>query len=174
MRLFRILAALILTFGLLSTSCDRNPQKQTPRTYSPDELIEAHKRKVGMETELIEAFIDHNGWEMEKTSTGIRYEIYAKGIGDSARTDMVAEVDYTVYMLDSALVETARGDTRKIFRIGHDDVVSGLHEAITLMHVGDSARIIIPSYLAYGLSGNQSNIPPNAALLYDITLVDLY
>jgi FKBP-type peptidyl-prolyl cis-trans isomerase len=87
---------------------------------------------------------------------------------------MVAEVDYQVFLLDSTMVETATGETRKKFRVGHDDVISGLHEAITLLHVGDSARIIIPSYLAYGLTGNQKNIPPNAALYYNITLVDLY
>jgi FKBP-type peptidyl-prolyl cis-trans isomerase len=174
MKVFKALLGCIITLGLLSSSCDRNTQKQLPKSYTEDELMDAHKRKVGRETELIEAFIDHNGWEMAKTKTGIRYDIYAKGTGDSARTDMVAEVDYSVYMLDSMLVETARGETRKLFRIGHDDVVSGLHEAITLMHVGDSARLIIPSYLAYGLSGNQKNIPPNAALLYDITLVGLH
>ncbi len=173
MKILTHIICIILFLGLLSASCDRNTPRQLPKNYTEDELFDAHKRKVGEETRFIDAFVIRKGWNMEKTSTGIRYEIYAKGDGDSAEYDMIATVAYQAFLLDSTLVDRTDPEEVRQYRIGHDDLVTGLHEALTLMHVGDSARFVIPSYLAFGLTGNQSNIPPNSALYYEITLLGL-
>jgi len=36
---------------------------------------------------------------------------------------------------------------------------------------GESARLIIPNHLAYGLSGDGDKIPPGAALFIDVKLL---
>jgi FKBP-type peptidyl-prolyl cis-trans isomerase len=41
------------------------------------------------------------------------------------------------------------------------------------MNVGDEAIFILPSHLAYGLSGDRSRIPFESPLIYDVKLVKL-
>lgn len=138
-----------------------------------EELIEANKRKVGREAKLINDFIDQSGWEMNSTKTGIRYDIYHEAEGPEANEGDVVAVTYSLHMLDGTRVSDTELSGPVTFKVGQGDVVSGLHEAVTLLSVGDSARIILPSYLAYGLTGDQNKIPSNAALLYDLSLVSL-
>lgn len=50
-------------------------------------------------------------------------------------------------------------------------LIPGLNEAIQLMPEGSVWRIFVPSALAYGPSGLSNVIPPNSALVFDITLM---
>ena len=57
------------------------------------------------------------------------------------------------------------------FPVGVGHVISGWDEGILLLNVGDQARFVIPSHLAYGEQGAGGVIPPNAALVFDVELV---
>ena len=57
------------------------------------------------------------------------------------------------------------------FTLGVGQVIAGWDEGIALLHVGEKARIVIPSTLAYGSQGAGGVIPPNANLIFDIELV---
>jgi len=159
----------ILGLMLISSACENEATRQH-RTYTQEELLEINRKMMSNESNRIDTFISRNEWEMEETSTGLRYEVYHRGVGPKPTTTMIATITYTAYLLDSTQVAKINSLQPKQFRIGHDDVISGLHEGIMLLSVGDSARFVIPSHLAYGLTGD-NNIPPNAALFYDITLV---
>jgi FKBP-type peptidyl-prolyl cis-trans isomerase len=86
---------------------------------------------------------------------------------------MSAKVAYQAYLLDGTRIGGTDLSGPVTFTIGQGEAVSGLHEAVDLLAQGDSARFILPSYLAYGLTGDQERIPPNAAIFYDLVLVDL-
>lgn len=53
------------------------------------------------------------------------------------------------------------------------NLIPGLNEAIQLMPEGSKWRIFVPSALAYGPAGLPNIIPPNTALVFDITLVEV-
>ena len=52
-------------------------------------------------------------------------------------------------------------------------LIPGLSETIQLMPVGSVWRVFVPSVLGYGPAGVPNLIPPNTALLYDITLMEV-
>jgi len=52
-------------------------------------------------------------------------------------------------------------------------LIPGLSEAIQLMPGGSVWRIFVPSALAYGPAGLPSIIPPNTALVFEITLIEV-
>ena len=171
MRGFTILVLWVL---LLAASCSDSNQASHKRMPTQDELIEANKRKVSKEADLINKFIDQSGWEMKETQTGIRYEIYhLEDDTVDAKSGDVVSIVYSLHLLDGTRISDTDLNGPITFKVGQGDVVSGLHEAVTLLSVGDSARLILPSYLAYGLTGDQNNIPSNAALFYDLSLVSL-
>lgn len=53
------------------------------------------------------------------------------------------------------------------------NLIPGLNETIQLMPEGSVWRIFIPSVLGYGPSGLPNVIPPNTALVFDITLMQV-
>ena len=156
---------------LISSSCE-NEQKTKPRTYTKEELMDLNREMVGSESDLIDAYVEKNSWNMHKTPTGLRYEIYHDSIGKTPVDNMIAKITYQAYLLDSTQVENTDITGTREFRIGHDPIISGIHEAVKLMSIGDSARVLIPSYLAHGLTGD-THIPSKSVLFYDISLVDI-
>ena len=60
---------------------------------------------------------------------------------------------------------------KKVITTLTGSLIPGLNEAIQLMPEGSVWRIFIPSALAYGPAGLANIIPPNTALVFDITLV---
>lgn len=53
------------------------------------------------------------------------------------------------------------------------NLIPGLNETIQLMPEGSAWRIFIPSVLAYGSAGLGNVIPPNMALIFDVTLMEV-
>ncbi len=53
------------------------------------------------------------------------------------------------------------------------NLIPGLSEAVQLMPEGSVWRVFVPSALAYGPTGRQGVIPPNTALVFDVTLMEV-
>ncbi|OGX83995.1 hypothetical protein BEN47_16965 [Hymenobacter lapidarius] len=53
-------------------------------------------------------------------------------------------------------------------------LVPGFNEALLLMRQGDRKLVLLPSKVAYGPTGSAGAIPPDAALLFDIEVLEVY
>ncbi len=138
-----------------------------------DKLIEANKMYLQRENDEINQYIAHRNWEMITTGTGVRYMILTKGKGEQATNDKFAKVNYKISLLDGTLCYSSEKDGAREFLIGQDNVESGIHEGIQYLHVGDKAVFIVPSHLAHGLIGDESKIPAQASVVYEIELLGL-
>ncbi|MEM6331773.1 MAG: FKBP-type peptidyl-prolyl cis-trans isomerase [Planctomycetota bacterium] len=88
------------------------------------------------------------------------------GPGDRIELAYVATVDGNPQPFASS---DALGQPLR-FVVGSGTVVPGLDMGVAGMAVGERRQIVIPAYLAYGSRGFGSLIPPDAGLLYDVTL----
>lgn len=59
------------------------------------------------------------------------------------------------------------------FSLGLGRVLPGWDQGLVGMRANGERRLIIPPELAYGETGSRPRIPPNATLLFDITLVSV-
>ncbi len=108
---------------------------------------------------------------VKSTSSGLQYIIISKGKGDRpAQTDSV-KVNYKGMLLDSTVFDSTMAGNPVSLDLGR--VIPGLSEGIQLMNVGSKYRFFIPPDLAYGPSGAPPAIPPNAVLIFDITLQEI-
>lgn len=169
---------LLLTASWLFQGCGDAHKKTSKQQniYSKDfqnKLVEANKMYVKQESDEIDQYVAHHGWQMTTTGTGLRYMITKKGDGALAQIDQRAKVNFKISLLDGTLCYSSDSTGAKEFLIGKDNVESGLHEGIQYMHVGDKAIIILPSHLAHGLIGDESKIPPHASVLYELELLSL-
>ncbi len=99
------------------------------------------------------------------------------GTGATVIVGSLVTVNYSAWLYDAlmpdnkgALVQTTIGGTPFQTYIGLQQVISGWDLGIPGMKVGGVRRLTIPPELAYGAVG-APGIPPNATLVYDITLL---
>jgi FKBP-type peptidyl-prolyl cis-trans isomerase len=175
LKFFLVMLLVFVASGITLMRCG-GPQKP-PGTAPKDlreSLIKANKEVVRTEIEQIDDFVARYGWDMNSTSTGLRYMVYQKGTGLAGIPGKQAKLNYTLSLLTGDTVYTSKKDGPIEFPIGQGQVISGLEEAILLLRVGDRAKIIIPSHLAYGLIGDQTKIHHKASLVYDVEFVSMY
>ena len=124
----------------------------------------AKKQQEEMIGELSQGF--------EKTFSGLRYKIEEKGNGPKAEKGQTVSVHYKGMLPDGSVFDSSYTRNQPIdFKLGKGQVISGWDEGIQLLNVGDKARFVIPSHLAYGERGAGGAIPPNATLVFDVELV---
>lgn len=100
------------------------------------------------------------------------------GTGATAASGNTANVRYTLWLYNPAGTDnkgTQRDAGTFSFRlgtVGSGGVIPGFDQGVTGMRVGGKRRIYVPSSLGYGAQGT-SGIPPNAALVFEVELLDL-
>jgi FKBP-type peptidyl-prolyl cis-trans isomerase FkpA len=101
------------------------------------------------------------------------------GTGPEARPGMTVSVHYTGWLYDPSAPQT-RGkkfDSSKDrnepfeFPLGGRQVITGWDEGVAGMKVGGTRVLTIPSQMGYGARGAGSDIPPNAALVFEVELL---
>lgn len=108
----------------------------------------------------------------EETPSGLRYKILEKGTGKKAEKGASVSVHYKGQLMDGTVFDSSYQRKKPIdFTVGIGQVIPGWDEGILLLKVGDKARLVIPSVLAYGASGAGGVIPPNANLIFDVELM---
>ncbi len=161
----------------LFTSCNQplvqNQDKDPDSGNLEESLLYANKQAVKEENEQIDRFITRYKWQMKETGSGLRYDIYFRGNGAKAETGKTAILKYNVRLIDGTEIYSSEKNGNKQFVIGHGGVESGLEEGILLLRVGDRAKFILPSHLAFGLLGDQDKVPPKSTLIYDLELLEL-
>lgn len=160
---------------LLSACTAQEPEtKQQEIDWSTEKSTDMNQ-EFALEEELrIQMFLaDRPSWKTVKTGSGLRYYIYKPGTGPKAESGMSAEVKYRIELLDGTLCyETENGETED-FEIDNSEVESGVQEGIKKMRAGDKARLILPSHIAHGLTGDMDQIPPLSTIVIDIELISL-
>ena len=167
----RAACAILIALAATLAGCNKTEQKGVP--MSKESLIRANKGLVTIDQERIEAFAERHQWDMQTTETGLWYQIYEHGDGDSASNGLIASLKYTVSLLDGTLCYSSDSTGEKTFLIGQGGVESGLEEGILKMRCGDKARFIMPPHLAHGLPGDNDKIPPRSTIVYQVELLNL-
>ncbi len=158
---------------LLLGACQGPPPPPARPVPKKDELIADNKRWAERESRDIDLWVRRQNATFHTSGTGVRWRLVHDVPGDTARPDQVARVSYWLGLLSGDTCYASVPGEPERFRIEHDDVESGLHEAIQHLSVGDSAVIVIPSHRAHGLVGDQDRIPMRSPVVYHIRLEQL-
>jgi FKBP-type peptidyl-prolyl cis-trans isomerase len=111
---------------------------------------------------------------MNKTDSGLFYNITKKGSGISPSIGSQVSVHYEGKLTDGTIFDSSyKRDEPIKFAVGLGQVIKGWDEGIMLLNKGAIARFVIPSELAYGSRGVGGVIPPNSTLIFDVELISI-
>jgi FKBP-type peptidyl-prolyl cis-trans isomerase len=104
--------------------------------------------------------------------SGLMYVVEKEGDGASPASSDSVKVHYRGTTVDGTEFDSSyeRGEPVE-FQV--DRVIPGWTEALQLMQEGDKWQLAIPADLAYGSQGRGGIIPPEAALIFDVELLEV-
>jgi len=123
-----------------------------------------------IEDRVIQDFIANDTSDFpnpQKSETGLYFSIETEGTGDVATLDDQLRLDYQGTFLDGTEFDS---QTDAVFPLRN--LIAGWQEFFTEFGAGTSARLLIPSSLAYGPTGN-GTIPGDTPLFFDVDLFEV-
>ena len=144
-------------------------QFQQMRAEYEKMMMEAQSK----EAESIKKYVADNKIKVDPTPEGIYIVTTKKGTGAQPQPMQTVTVHYTGKLLDGTEFDSSvkRGEPFS-FMLGARQVIPGWEVAVSKMHVGEKATVLIPSDFAYGERGNYA-IPPFSPLVFDIEVLSV-
>jgi len=104
--------------------------------------------------------------------SGLQYQVLKEGNGKKPSAKDSVKCHYEGFLIDGTVFDSSvqRGEPA-VF--GLQQVIAGWTEGLQLMQEGAKYRFFIPYRLAYGEGGAGGSIPPFAALIFDVELIEV-
>ena len=104
--------------------------------------------------------------------SGLQYQVIKEGNGRRPKATDKVKCHYEVMLVDGTLFDSSiqRGEPATFPLNG---VIKGWTEGLQLMQEGAKYRFFIPYHLGYGENGAGASIPPFAALVFDVELIEV-
>ena len=145
-------------------------QQQAMKTMMATPAVVAQLKKDDV---LLQEYIKKNGLNVQKTPSGMYYQVLKPGTGPKPQTGQVVSVNYMGTLLSGKVFDSSDKQGHPIdFPLGLSQVIPGWDEGIALLNKGSKAIFLIPSSLAYGAQGAGQDIPKDAPLRFEVELVD--
>jgi FKBP-type peptidyl-prolyl cis-trans isomerase FkpA len=119
------------------------------------------------DTKTIEKYLTDNKLTAQRDTSGLQYILHSNAGGVKPSPESCVEVKYRGRFMKNGKVF----DQQDRISFPLNGVIAGWKLGIPLLGKGDSATLFIPSKLAYGPEGYPGAIPPDAVLMFDVTLL---
>ena len=156
-----------LTEDQLKTAVPAFQQELAARAKSEYEKVAAQNKSEGA------AYLAKNKTQpgVHVTADGLQYQVVSQGSGPKPKATDTVQINYTGTMVNGEVFDASAKHGSGPAKFDLANVFPGFKEAVMLMPVGSHYKFAIPADLAYG--SQPRNFPPNATLLFDVTLVKI-
>jgi FKBP-type peptidyl-prolyl cis-trans isomerase len=163
MKFTKLLALWLVLLSVVYVGCEEE------NTYWED----LKQAEIDARDAYIKDYEEKNDTTLPPTASGLYYIETKEGTGVQAEAGKTVVVNYEGQLLDGTVFDSSwdRGSPFE-FTLGQGEVIAGWDEGIAYMKEGGRAMLIIPSDLAYGVSGSGS-IAPYSTLVFYVQLIDV-
>lgn len=120
----------------------------------------------------LDTYLVNHDIQAESVGDGLYVEFHKRGRGDNPRTGDYVMVNYTGRLVDGTIFDESGADPF-IFQLGYRQVIRGWERGIPLFQVGSKGMLYVPAELGFGRTGAGKAIPPDAALIYEIEVLEI-
>ena len=106
------------------------------------------------------------------TPSGLQYEIVKEGTGRQPKASDTVRCHYEGTLIDGTVFDSSYRRNQPA-EFGLRQVIAGWTEGVQLMKEGSIFKFYIPYNLAYGERGAGADIPPYAALIFTVELINV-
>jgi len=170
--------ALILCISFFYSCAEqqaRRPVTQKTATVL-SETIDQKKLLIASENIFIENQLAKDSINTYLTSAYGFWYVYVSKIENDTKTPKIGdEVAFTYEITDinDAVIYSKEELGVKKYTIDKEDFIPALQEGLKLMKVGETITFVIPSYRAFGISGDGNKIGINQSIKSTVTLIEI-
>jgi len=85
----------------------------------------------------------------------------------------IASFEYNIADLQGTVIYSKEELGLKEYKVDKEDFISALQVGIKLMKVGETITFVVPSYNAFGISGDKNKIGINQSIKSTVTLINI-
>lgn len=164
---------MLIGFGACHKPKPQIPSNQVDINPLNEKMLAYNKLCLEEENQEITDYITRNNLRMEYAPQGFWYSIDKIGTGEYIQKLQTVTINYSLELLNGKICQQGKNEKAKVFQVGTAAVEKGLDIAMPLFQKNTNATIIIPSYLAYGVKGDQKCIGSRRSILYHIKVVGI-
>lgn len=176
----KYLSLFSLLFCLFLINCQKKevfqPVYQSKSEYLK-ESREYSKSREDSERKYLQQWVnkqrDSLQHQFEPTSSGIWMRFLTKNNKPAAKTDDRIVYSAEIKTLSNEVIYTSTEFGTKEGILGKFNEVRGIESALYKMGKGDTTELLLPSFTAYGLYGDEKKIGANVPLVVELTLLDI-
>lgn len=155
----------VVIWTLIHNKSSSSPSSSQTANTSPANSPSQQKSLVG--TKL-------SGFTPVTNVTSLKITDTKVGTGAVASANSTVTVLYTGAVAATGIIFQTTSDTGQPVQFNLSSVIPGWEKGIPGMRVGGTRQLLIPASEAYGANPpSGSGIPPNAALVFDVTLLGI-
>jgi FKBP-type peptidyl-prolyl cis-trans isomerase FkpA len=146
---------------------------QAYRQKKREDMFKQQEEARHDEDGLRQRYLDENNITVQPEESGLVIVVKEEGSGPRPQSGQNVKVHYTGTLLDGTKFDSSvdKGEPFT-FRLGAGQVIRGWDEGVSKLNIGSKAKLIIPSYLAYGDQQRGPVIKPYSTLIFDIEVID--
>jgi FKBP-type peptidyl-prolyl cis-trans isomerase FkpA len=167
---------MLFCFANCSTSQARRPINPKPSSTIFQDNIATTKKIFQLEEASILKYIENDSLTAYEISPNGFWYTYIHKIEEDMATPKpgdVATLSYDIRDLNDSILYHKKTLGVKNYRVDKEDFISGIQKGIKLMKMGETIIFVIPSYNAFGVSGDGNKIGLNKTIKSKVTLLNI-
>lgn len=167
-KLWIVLVAIVVLGG--SIAVERSRVADDTKLPPPDATLAGPQEPLPESTYAVKPPLSKNKITFKNN---MKIEVITEGAGVQIENGQTAVVSYVGKLENGTVFDASKnhGDGSFSFPLGAGQVIKGWDQGVLGMKVGESRILTIPSDLAYGPNGIPGVIPPNATLIFEVSLL---
>lgn len=164
---------------ILAFAACKSKVVQYPVTYDNDRQKfmefsqDRNKQILNEDNELIQNYIDSLDLNFKKTSYGFWISNSGETTASMAKAGDVVKYEYEISNFENEVIYTEEENGEQTIMMGRTDIPRGIQIALQMIEKGDSATVLLPSFLAYGGYGDRNKIMGNEPLIFKIKMHEI-